>query len=474
MFEHAISRTSASRQSRSLMHRRSLLAGAGAAGMVLGTAMGRAYTQIATAPDYSLRIAPLRLELAPGKVIDTFAYNGTVPGPVLRLREGRQVSIDIRNDTDIDDIIHWHGLYVPSAADGAMEEGSPMVGRGGGQRYTFSPKPTGTRWYHSHNVAGTDLRRSMYSGMYGFLIVEPANDAGRYDQEVLLAAHHWQGSWVSMQDIRSGPPPDNGLEVLYAAASFNDKMLGHGEPIRVREGQRVLFRLLNASPTENVTLALPGHRFTVIALDGNPVPSRRAIDTLFLAPAERGDVIVEMNRPGVWIFGAVRDDDRKLGLGVVIEYTNQRGEPQWAAPPNSVWDYTIFGVEHPAVAPDERLDLLFEKVPGGRGGYNRWTINGKSWPNTNPLFTTQTGKRYRLAMTNKSGDNHPVHLHRHTFEVTKVGDKPTAGVMKDTINMTRFSTVEIDFVADDPGLTLLHCHHQDHQDEGFMGMVTYL
>jgi Multicopper oxidase len=87
------------------MHRRSLLIGAGAAGMVLGTAMGRAYTQIANAPDYSLRIAPLRLELAPGKVIDTFAYNGTVPGPVLRLREGRQVSIDIRNDTDIDDIM---------------------------------------------------------------------------------------------------------------------------------------------------------------------------------------------------------------------------------------------------------------------------------------------------------------------------------------------------------------------------------
>jgi FtsP/CotA-like multicopper oxidase with cupredoxin domain len=190
-------------------------------------------------------------------------------------------------------------------------------------------------------------------------------------------------------------------------------MLGHGEPIRVREGQRILFRLLNASPTENVTLALPGHRFTVIALDGNPVPSRPAIDTLFLAPVERADVIVEMNRPGIWIFGAIRDEDRKLGLGVVIEYANQRGEPQWATPPNSVWDYTIFGVERPVPAPDERLALLFEKVPGGRGGYNRWTINGKSWPNTNPLFTTQTGKRYRLAMTNKSGDNHPVHLHRH-------------------------------------------------------------
>ena len=146
-----------------------------------------------------------------------------------------------------------------------------------------------------------------------------------------------------MQDIRKGPPPDNGLEVMYASASFNDKMLGHGEPIRVREGERVLFRLLNASPTENVTLALPGHRFTVVALDGNPVPSRQTVDTLFLAPAERADVIVEMNRPGVWILGGIRDEDRKMGLGVVVEYANQRGEPQWSAPPNSAWDYTIFG-----------------------------------------------------------------------------------------------------------------------------------
>jgi FtsP/CotA-like multicopper oxidase with cupredoxin domain len=458
----------------SWLHRRSFLVGAGATGMALGTALGSAYTQIATAPDYSLRIAPLRLELAPGRVIDTFGYNGTVPGPVLRLREGRQVSIDIRNDTDVDDIIHWHGLHLPSTADGAMEEGSPMVARGGTQRYTFAANPAGSRWYHSHDIAGTDLTRSLYSGMYGFLIVEPVNDPGRYDQEVLLAAHHWEGTWVSMQDIRRGPPPDNGLEVLYASASFNDKMLGHGEPVRVREGQRVLFRLLNASPTQNIALALSGHRFTVITLDGNPVASPKEVDTVFLAPAERADVVVAMNRPGVWILGGVKDEDRRMGLGVVVEYANQRGEPQWSDPPDSAWDYTIFGADRALPSPDERIDLIFEKVPGGRGGYNRWTINGKSWPATNPLFTTERGKRYRLAMTNKSGDNHPVHLHRHTFEVTKVGDKATAGVMKDTINMTRFSTVEIDFVANDPGPTLLHCHHQDHQDEGFMGLMTYL
>jgi FtsP/CotA-like multicopper oxidase with cupredoxin domain len=323
------------------LHRRDLLIGAGAAGMAVGTGLGTAYTQIAAAPDYTLRIARLRLELAPDKVIETFGYNDTVPGPVLRLREGRQVSIDIRNDTDIDDIIHWHGLYVPSVADGAMEEGSPMVGRGSTQRYTFIPKPTGTRWYHSHNVAETDLSRSLYAGLYGFMIIEPSNDPARYDREVLLAAHHWEGSWVSMQDIRTGPPPDNGLEVLYKSASINNKMLGQGEPIRVREGERVLFRLLNASATQNVTLALAGHRFTVVALDGNPVPSHRVLESIFLAPAERVDAIVEMNQPGVWVLGGIRDEDRKMGLGIVVEYANRSGEPQWIAPPSSAWDYTM-------------------------------------------------------------------------------------------------------------------------------------
>jgi FtsP/CotA-like multicopper oxidase with cupredoxin domain len=171
-----------------LLDRRGFLIGAGIAGAALGGATGAALSQIATAPDHTLRIAPLRLELARGKIVDTFAYNGIVPGPALRLREGRQVTIDIRNDTDIDDIIHWHGLYVPAAADGAMEEGSPMVPPGQTRRYIFTPKPAGTRWYHSHDMAHADLTRSLYSGMYGFLIVEPASDPGNYDQEVLSAA----------------------------------------------------------------------------------------------------------------------------------------------------------------------------------------------------------------------------------------------------------------------------------------------
>jgi FtsP/CotA-like multicopper oxidase with cupredoxin domain len=182
-------------------------------------------------------------------------------------------------------------------------------------------------------MAMTDLNRSTYSGEFGFLIIDPAaGDPGRYDREVMLAAHHWEGSWVSMQDMRKGPPPDNGLEAMYRSATLGDRMLGHGEPIRVRQGERVLFRVLNASGNMGISLALSGHRFTVIALDGNPVLTPTTIDALKLDVAERADVIVEMNNPGVWVFGSTDDDDRSMGMGVVVEYQNRSGGAVWSPP----------------------------------------------------------------------------------------------------------------------------------------------
>jgi hypothetical protein len=144
---------------------------------------------------------------------------------------------------------------------------------------------------------------------------------------------------------------------MYHAATLGDRMLGHGEPIRVKQGERVLFRLLNASASMGTTLALPGHRFTVVALDGNPVPVPTAVDVLRLDVAERADVVVEMNNPGVWVFGSTDDMDRHMGLGIVVEYENQSGEPRWAAPKNARWDYTVFGNSGLAAEPDETIKL---------------------------------------------------------------------------------------------------------------------
>jgi FtsP/CotA-like multicopper oxidase with cupredoxin domain len=170
--------------------RRELLLGAGTAGLVAVANRPSRAQATAPSPDHTIRIAPVSLQIGPNKVIQTTGYNGTIPGPPLRLKEGMPVTIKVVNDSGYPNLVHWHGLFIPPLQDGAVEEGSPIIPPGESLLYSFTPKPSGTRWYHSHAMAMTDLNRSTYSGEFGFLIVEPAAvDPGRYDREVMLAAH---------------------------------------------------------------------------------------------------------------------------------------------------------------------------------------------------------------------------------------------------------------------------------------------
>jgi len=263
--------------------------------------------------------------------------------------------------------------------------------------------------------------------------------------------------------------------VGYKYATINGHMLGAGEPIRVKQGQRVLLRLLNASATENVVLALPGHQFKIVAMDGNPVPNPRSVEVLSLAVAERVDAVVEMNAPGVWVLGSTLEKARAMGLGIVVEYAGSKGEPVWKDPAPVEWDYSQFANAAAATpsVPDETFTLTFRDIGAKKGtNFDIWTINNKSWPEVEPLMV-QAGKRYRMILRNGSGDQHPIHLHRHTFEVVRIGDKKMSGLMKDVINIMPLDTVEIDMVANNPGDTLMHCHQQLHMDYGFMWLIKY-
>src|SRR5260370_28367490 len=109
--------------------------------------------------------------------------------------------------------------------------------------------------------------------------------------------------------------------------------------------------------------------------------------------------------------------------------------------------------------PDGQFDLAIRKIPGGHGSFNRWTINGKSYPNTDPLIV-QNGKRYRMIFRNESDDAHPLHLHRHSFELTNIAGKATTGILKDVVMVNPYKTVQLDFTANNPVNSLLHCHQQ--------------
>jgi len=438
------------------------------------------------AADFTLQIAPMLVELAPQVVISTIGYSNKVPGPLLRMREGQHVTVDVVNETDVPEYVHWHGLFVPSEVDGVEEEGTPPVPPHGRRRYQFVARPAGSRWYHSHTAAMMDLHRGTYTGQFGFLMIDSAADPGRYDQEVFLALREWE-YFLSTVDQDEMPPdpkdlmpekptkPDlrqDGLEVNAPLYSINDKILGAGDPLRVQPGQRVLMRLLNASAAQIHRLALSGHKFQVIALDGNPVPTPQPVDVIEIAPGERVDAIVEMNNPGIWILGEIRDGARQAGMGIVVEYGNRQGPAQWTPPPRSRWDYTIFGSAAPHPAPDQTIDMVFEKIPGGPGGINHWLVNGKEYPHDGE-FVFRQGLRYRLVFHNRSNDSHPLHIHRHMFELVELNGKPTASIMKDTVIVPAFGRATVDLVADHPGLTLFHCHMQLHMDFGFMALFRY-
>jgi FtsP/CotA-like multicopper oxidase with cupredoxin domain len=447
--------------------------------------------------DYTIRIATGLVDLGPGHIVSTTLYNDQFPGPLLRFKEGQRVVVHVYNDTDTPELVHWHGQMVPSDVDGASEEGTPFVPAHGMRRIAFVPRPSGFRFYHTHVMAGADLNRGTYTGQAGPVYIEPKDNAGAYDREVFIVLKEFAPSWSrggdmamdmlvgapskALQDMGKAADADSkgapkGFEAGYELFSINGKMRGHGEPIRVRNGERVLFHVLNASATEIRSLALPGHAFRVVALDGNPVPTPATVPVLWLGTAERISAIVEMTHPGVWLMGDLADDDREHGMGIVVEYADRNGAAQWVKPKAFRWNYTQFGKPNATAAtPDETIEVTIVKHNAAAQGFNLWTLNGEAFSHEamKPTYLVQHGRRYRLKLRNASDDVHPLHLHRHSFELTRVGGKSTAGVTKDVVMLGGFQELEVDFVADNPGSTLFHCHQQVHMDFGFMALFKY-
>lgn len=456
-----------------------------------------------TKADYTLKIATTPLEIAPKRIVSVTTYNGQFPGPLLRMKEGQRVTVDIHNETDVPEQLHWHGQFVGTDVDGSGEEGTPFIAPHGSRRISFVPGPSGLRFYHTHVRAGADLAAGQYSGLVGPVYIEPKENPGRYDREVFLTMKEFQptlsrggdmamnflspaqmvpalkdaGETSMKASLAKGMP--HGYEVGYESFTINGKMLGHGEPIRVKQGERVLFHVLNGSAGEIRSLALPGHTFNIVAMDGNLLRRPVRVSGLWLGTAERISAIVEMNHPGVWVMGDLSDDDRNHGMGIVVEYAAYKGKPQWIAPKPFKWNYAHFGNAAAVTAqPDEAFEMVFAKQNAAMDGFNEWTINGVSYPMeqraAKPMFHLREGKRYRLRMKNASDDIHPVHLHRHSFEVTRFAGQPMSGLMKDVVMVNGYQEVEIDFVANNPGLTLFHCHQQLHMDFGFMCLFDYV
>jgi len=466
------------------LSRRQFLAMGGT--LAAGGLLPRGTLASATTPEIILQIAPCRIEVAAGHFIQTTAYNGSAPGPLLRIPEGRPVQVKIRNESATEEYVHWHGFSVDAALDGTAEENSRSVEPSSQLSYILPPQSPGSYYVHSHAMAHHDMGAGMYGGQFAFVHVQPTREPGDYDQEIFLSSHEWEPYMVNetqeeqsieeMHHLRIDPeedetPGEGGWDIRYRLASLNGKALGHGEPIRVKEGERILLHLLNASATENIQIALPSHEFIIQALDGHRVPNPATVAVLDLGVGERIDAIVEMGAPGVWILGSTDEEARNMGLGVVIEYAGRQGDPVWTDTVALDWDYTLFGSKATERVAEE-IVVALRRLPLTEGGNEKWMmvslVNGKE---KGPIVLQQ-GTPYRLRISNESNEWHPMHLHRHAFELTCFRGKATAGLLKDTVVVPPYDKVEVFLTPQQTGPALFHCHNQMHMDAGLQTLFT--
>jgi FtsP/CotA-like multicopper oxidase with cupredoxin domain len=227
-------------------------------------------------------------------------------------------------------------------------------------------------------------------------------------------------------------------EVLVA---IGGRSLGDGEAIRVRTGEQVRFQFVHGGGSGEIHLHLPGHRFTVVALDGYPVPTRAAVDVLSLVAGERIQAMVEMIRPGNWILGSVDDAERAGGRSVRVVYGNQDGPVQWHPPAAVDWSYARFsGGNRDVAPPNQAIEMLLERRPG-LGVH--WVIDGQSCSGIDQV-PFQPGRRYRVRMMNATDRAQPVYFPQHKFVLTRVNQVPVSGIIKDTVRVERYNVIEAD------------------------------
>src|SRR5271167_921364 len=192
------------------------------------------------AADYTIRIGASPIEIAPKRIISTTTYNDQFPGPLLRFKEGRQVTVDIYNDTDTPEQLHWHGQMVPVDVDGAAEEGTPFIPAHGMRRINFTPRPAGFRFYHTHNRGGADLHAGQYSGQVGPVYIEPRHEPGSYDKEVFLVLKEFEPSFSQGGDMAQDflAPATRVKELETAGESEMKTSLAKGMPHGYEVGYR--------------------------------------------------------------------------------------------------------------------------------------------------------------------------------------------------------------------------------------------
>ncbi len=431
------------------MNRRTLLCSAAAAS--LAPKLGMA------APDV-LRAGPASLQILPEGEGATalWGFNGSSPGPELRVRQGDTLAVRFENGTDQPSAIHWHGIRLENAMDGVPGLTQPLVQPGEGFDYAFRVPDAGTYWYHSHHQSWEQVAK----GLYGPLIVEE-RDPPKVDADITVTLDDWRledtgalmGGFGNMHDFAHGGRLGNFAMILPSQEN-------------VRLGDRVRLRLINTATARVFPMRIEGLKAKMVALDGMPLAEPRDLTDLQLAPAQRVDIIGDVEAQVDFLFVA-RDSLYEMGS---LSLEGENGAPASSDIPA----LPAADVASPTDEVDQALTLRMEGgAMGGRhAGDDIWAFNGVSGLPEKPFATFRRGETATIELINDTSFPHGIHLHGHHFH--ELADDGALGDLRDTSLVERGTSRKIAVVFDNPGKWLLHCHMLGHQASGMKTWVEVL
>ena len=398
---------------------------------------------------------------------DVWSFNGTVPGPEIKVRLGDRVRVQLQNDLDVATSIHWHGIRVPNAMDGVPDINQDAIPPGGSFTYEFTPPDAGTYWYHSHKRGNEQLER----GLYGSFVVEDV-EPDSYSQDLVLLIDDWLLDPQGQLD-----PEFDSSDDIHHNGRWGLNLTVNGvsdSSISARPGERLRLRLINASNARIYQLRFGDLQAVAVAVDGLYAEAPLDPEGFELAPGNRVDldVTIPADASGPYVIG-----DRFTGIDplplVTINVGGDAVEPPAFDPPTGeVPNWSAAVGWDPTVTFD--LALVGEELTEATGlagdavGEFRWTINGRSWPEP-ATHQAVEGRVEKLRFFNDSGAFHPMHLHGQFFQVVARNDEPVReGHFRDVVLLGAGDTVDVVVVPVDRGTWALHCHIQLHAEYGMM------
>ncbi|MFC3747087.1 multicopper oxidase family protein [Paenibacillus sp. GCM10012306] len=430
------------------------------------------------------------LNLGGGAMVEAWTYGGSAPGPEIRVKEGDRVVVNLTNKLPEGVTIHWHGLNIPGAVDGVAGVTQDAIKPGETYTYNFIADQPGTYWYHSHQQS--EVQTGL--GLFGAVVVEPKEETIKYDKDYTVVLHEWNINGLSKKknkdkfnDKGSFNSGNLNNELVEAMTDVKYNMLTTNGTIDskhfdAKPGDLVRLRLVNTGNTTHL-LTLLGIPFQVVSLDGRDLVGGQTTNQTLLPIGGGNRVDISFRVPdsgNVQLVNAGPDASQpNKKVSVSIGNRNSTGTATSDNPNNyKLFDFMTYGTPQKGVFNSDStftqtvdMELSSGKVPGMDWAF---LINGQAAPNIQPLVIKE-GDTVKIKFVNDSNVIHPMHIHGHTLQVLTRNGKAAEGspVYLDTLNVLPHETYEVAFVADNPGIWMIHCHNLKHAAMGMNMMVNY-